>query len=243
MGPISPPAAGHSPSLPIPPLPLHGSHPIQLPATFSGWLPGPGAGPSLHEHHLTACLVLIVLALPCIDHPARRKQGIKVSSTSCSSRAHLAAFHPPCPSRCCPDAPALSGAAAAYQAVVPDQLYGLTWGQQQHLLPPEQLSPVAEQPPRHPPRDQEKLGLLEVPTTALSRVSAPKPGLASRSMHPSRSHRITASSTEHHTQHLSEGAGASRRGGDGGGETSRTLAQKSFRLTSLSLCWHSRFQV
>lgn len=92
----------------------HGSHPIQLPAAFPGRQPTPGAGPLLHKHHLTACLVLIVLALPRIYHPARRKKGIKaLCSTSCSSKHHPAAplpptpnppLMPPCPQGCqgCP---------------------------------------------------------------------------------------------------------------------------------------------
>lgn len=73
-----------------------GSHPVQLPAAFPGRQPAPGAGPPLHKHDLAARLVLVVLALPRIYHPARRKQGVKaLSFRSRSSRRHRAAPHPP----------------------------------------------------------------------------------------------------------------------------------------------------
>jgi len=61
------------------------SHPIQLP----GWRPAPRAGPPLHKHHLAARLVLVLLALPRIYHPARSKQGIKaLPFTARCGRAH-----------------------------------------------------------------------------------------------------------------------------------------------------------
>lgn len=93
--PISCPATGHPPCH-VPACTRHpGSHPIQLPAAFPGWQPAPWAGPPLHKHHLAARLVLVVLALPRIYHPARGKQGIKaLSFTPCSSRGQPAAPHP-----------------------------------------------------------------------------------------------------------------------------------------------------
>lgn len=40
----------------------------------------PGARPPLHKHHLAARLVLVVLALARIYHPARRERGVKTRS-------------------------------------------------------------------------------------------------------------------------------------------------------------------
>ena len=148
--PISRPATGHPPCLVPACARRPGSHPIQLPAAFPGRQSAPQAGPPLHKHHLAACLVLVVLALPRIYHPAGRKQGVKaLSFTARSSRSHPAAPHPPPTLTRAPTslgmlsagAPVLSGAAAARRADVPDQLRGLMWGQQQHSLPPAQLGP------------------------------------------------------------------------------------------------------
>lgn len=101
----------------------HGSHPIQLPAAFSGGQPAPRAGPLLHKHHLTARLVLVVLALPCIYHPARRKNGVKaLSFTSCPANTisqHL--FPPPQPSTHVPMSPEMPGMSCT-GAPVPSQL-------------------------------------------------------------------------------------------------------------------------
>lgn len=158
-----PPAPSHALLLGIisvvSPFVNHSSHPIQLPAAFSGRHPAPWAGSRLHKHHLTARLVLIVLALPCVYHPARRTKGVKaLSFTSCSSKRHLTALLPPtpnpplmspCPQRCqgCPAQVLLSRPSCPVVWVDPSWVRG------------EQLS-------THLPKEvtRNKPGLLKVPT-------------------------------------------------------------------------------
>lgn len=93
--PISRPAPGHPPCRVPSCARRPGSHPVQLPAAFPGRRPAPQAGPPLHKHHLAARLVLIVLTLSRIYHPAVRKQGVEaLSFTPRSSRGHPAVPRP-----------------------------------------------------------------------------------------------------------------------------------------------------